>query len=997
MALDGRVYDLDAERRALPNGAVYARAGTAWALFRGRLQVIGANEPIWGDRGLRCEDAETNLLSSSTPGPAGDLSNAALYSFAQARSAEVFGTTYAHKCNGASSSPVREIDDPATSLASTIAGWALLEQQPGLDYSDVGFRAASGAWLHRARWDWDASTGTLLAGSGALLAERVPAIGPNGGGLVRLGVVTASAEAGRRFGVAPAGDYASHQAAIVHHLQVSGAASLTSPIVTAGAAATRQRATLVSTIQDPGHQQTVQLIAIAAIGAATTQVLWQQDADSDVGAVRVQRSAAGRLSILCGSTTLDLGTIADGAGLALALTVAAAEIRARLNGGAVQTLAITRPTTTRERWLGAKGAGAAWGGELVRARRWLSLASDIELMALATVPGQLQGLGNGSAGATVPLLDVDWASCRVPRVIRDSLSSPSSGDAYLIECYAGDFGGGVSKRTYRRKLAGERPIQGARRVQNFAPASGVPLPSTYTTGVAPVATITADGVDDRGNPAYRLVLSRDATSSSAIRYCTVDAARLNYRCAVRLRIKAGSSTNAVQVRLPGGAYTGMQVAPTADWQDVGLIAAGQGTALSIEVGLISAGVASLTANVLISCVQIEDLTGCDQAAPSEYIDPGIDHSLLDGTGGTGVRYFPTTCGNSLAGGVITEAAGAAIPDIIGWRAVSAATAFATNSPPTSGSLLDVTSAPDAVGGLPARRLSANATLGLHQSQIPDSTISPDRRTTYTILRRGIYKPQVILNSTGWYVAAVPNAEWSGLTTTVSGGVAEYLSGIERIYGDDYVIWLTVKSNVSETMTASLRVLDAAGNQNFGGAGEYLDVSVFNLERDGFRRQVVLAAGAAVTRQLDILSLPATLGSEPLSWAMEINVPSPPLHNTVAGLISTGAGNSPFVYMSDALHLYSRARNSVSPIAVISNTGAGIRRISGAFSPRYFKVALYGRPLVNAGYDPPLYTAGGAIVIGGFPDVSTYSSQVGIRKTRLILADLTDAQLLALTA
>jgi hypothetical protein len=79
--------------------------------------------------------------------------------------------------------------------------------------------------------------------------------------------------------------------------------------------------------------------------------------------------------------------------------------------------------------------------------------------------------------------------------------------------------------------------------------------------------------------------------------------------------------------------------------------------------------------------QIENVTGQTNQAPAEFVSNGVLTAPFHGNGVNGVKYFNTTNGNSVAGNVVTEAAGVAIADttLLGYFSENAATNRALQS------------------------------------------------------------------------------------------------------------------------------------------------------------------------------------------------------------------------------------------------------------------------------------------------------------------------------
>ncbi len=275
---------------------------------------------------------------------------------------------------------------------------------------------------------------------------------------------------------------------------------------------------------------------------------------------------------------------------------------------------------------------------------------------------------------TVPAaeIDGDFASeLRLPSQLLANGSSPSSGDQYLVPVY-----GGTSKTVYRSKKAGEWPIWGARRVENFCLDPNPANWSKWQSGSGLLPTITANYAagPDGLMTAARAELSQGGGVGSSWVYYNAVSTTWAGKAGCRIWLKSADGNTYIIGLVPYYSRVGsFEVGP--EWRCYGVVQSFSASANAIRVGIGLGSGASPTADILIATTgdygpMCEDLSGMDQTGPSEFVAAGQNY----GFGANGVRYFPYACGNSVdAGYVLTEARGAAIPDVQGFRPQPAST------------------------------------------------------------------------------------------------------------------------------------------------------------------------------------------------------------------------------------------------------------------------------------------------------------------------------------
>ena len=199
---------------------------------------------------------------------------------------------------------------------------------------------------------------------------------------------------------------------------------------------------------------------------------------------------------------------------------------------------------------------------------------------------------------------------------------------------------------YRETLAGEKVIDGARRVQNLCPKS---QDMAHADWVATNGTKTSGVLDKDGGTTGATLTVSSGTAELKIANSGYGADRL-YLSSLFIRRRSG--TGPVFIVDPNSSSTDITANLTSEYQRFASNndpATGSG---GITCGIKAQGVGD---EIDICFGFIEDVTG--QAAPtipSEYIDFDVDY----GYGVNGLKYYATTNGNSVVNNVVIEAVGA---------------------------------------------------------------------------------------------------------------------------------------------------------------------------------------------------------------------------------------------------------------------------------------------------------------------------------------------------
>ena len=209
-------------------------------------------------------------------------------------------------------------------------------------------------------------------------------------------------------------------------------------------------------------------------------------------------------------------------------------------------------------------------------------------------------------------------------------------------------------------VAGEVRFKGARRVRNIIDDN--------------LETMTLIGTGARAIEADDHITLSGLTASAAngIREIVVPSRNLTnrkYTMRIEVRNSGANIGKQVAIRLQtGDNLTFFDVEPTltADWQKVttGLF---QNVTTTTTLDLLICG--RPNGNNATACelrfVQVEDVSGQSNTNPSEYVSFGVEASpAYHGAYADGVKYFDTANGNTVAAGIITDAAGAAIAESI---------------------------------------------------------------------------------------------------------------------------------------------------------------------------------------------------------------------------------------------------------------------------------------------------------------------------------------------
>src|SRR5690606_27584492 len=239
--------------RALPAGAAFSRASSAWYVDRdGILREAGPHVPRveWLDldgNGVRdtpatlLEPAATNLLLDSCNLPASGSAWGTTSNFSVSASTSIFAgqTAWRHQNLGLMSSAGR------SQAFGTFSGQAetasVIVEGVDATLTDLSIRdTTAGAHVCLGRLAWATGQASVQSGTGTVIARKLANAGPNGGPVYRL-MVTGTGTAGnqRSIIIYATGVPTNTQTVTVHHVQYETGAVATSPIVTTTAAVTR--------------------------------------------------------------------------------------------------------------------------------------------------------------------------------------------------------------------------------------------------------------------------------------------------------------------------------------------------------------------------------------------------------------------------------------------------------------------------------------------------------------------------------------------------------------------------------------------------------------------------------------------------------------------------------------------------------------------------------------------------------------------------------------
>jgi hypothetical protein len=234
--------------------------------------------------------------------------------------------------------------------------------------------------------------------------------------------------------------------------------------------------------------------------------------------------------------------------------------------------------------------------------------------------------------------------------------------------------------------SGEARFEGARRVENLVLKSDNPnlvgtaggsTPPTITTAsfasrtveaVTFAAGVTSYGVSHRAGG----TISIQGFINSFGRTMIANVDKITYSCKIGFS-RALTSGEVINVTVTGS--SGVNSALSINSSSVAnrtntLTRISQTSTFAVSVAgvegfyIYSNGSAlSAPLTVYIADFQVEDVTGQANQNPSEYVSTGVlTTAPYHGANVDGVKYFTTQNGNTVAGNVVTEATGSAIPD-----------------------------------------------------------------------------------------------------------------------------------------------------------------------------------------------------------------------------------------------------------------------------------------------------------------------------------------------
>lgn len=1014
MALDNPVYDLDFETKSLPSGAAYTRSGYAWRVDGNKLRQVPPDMPLWGPKGLIVEDAGTNYVTNCTPQNTSALSNASSYDFPPASGMRLEAPSMAHAGKGLLAAVRQAVDPlPDAPLGRLTCIWAYVEPITAV-YVDLGFLDDNSNWTNRVRYSYDDRRVSVIPSSSPdvqPLYHLVSSRGRNDFPIVQIGAMASSGATDRYIGIAPTGDYPNRLKAVLHHLQCENIPGPSSPIVTTSGTGTRGRATLIGTLTGTVFPLTVRIQAIAPVWMGQNQVLWQLDNDSDTGSVAVQRDAAGDLKVICGATSVSLGSVYNGETFAVALSISGSTLLASRDGQATVSATVSPGSVTKERWGHGYASGNSFYGQLAKVQRWLAAASSSAVRAMSV--DQASPVLTGDTVNTLPpaTYAAGFDLARIPSILLESATMPSSGNARLLPVYAGPLSAGVSKLVYRKAKAGEPSFTKGTRWETLTGATYVDLDTLTISG----NNVTAAGnATHLGLPCNYITWSSGvhtggATSSVSDDHGISGVVGQQFLARIDLSVSrplVSDETIHLNIWTSSGAGPSKRIISAADDIQSGAfysimideyVYVNQAASLTLFYEI--AGTFSTPLTLYIRRRMLFDVTGLDvsECVP-DFIDPSVDY----GFGAVGVRWVPTKCGNTVAAnGVIVTGTGAALPEPMGVQWQPGATGLAANSPPTTGADITIADAPAAVAGLPAKRATATATLTPRGFSIATGSPGSVAKCMQVIMAKHVTggRPHFTWIAGALTATVRPNAGYSALEVVVDASSA-FLSGAVVDLGNNSVLISAsfIKAGSADNVTFVFYMTNSSQQTSFAGSGEYLDVAAFDAVAQAYAGTPMLASGDTTSRLADdpATGLPA-IGTGPFTAFVDMTV----LRAAIAGLeyprIFSSEDNGSGVtlyYALDTVYFYKDGIENVDGLTTIT---VGVRQRFAFRRTASGLVALFvdGVKKVEVSSTPYNSTTHPRFSGTYYLDVNYLASRV-LHAERLYYTALSDAQCIAMT-
>lgn len=1009
MALDNPVYDLDFETKSLPSGASYTRSGYAWRVDGNKLRQVPPDMPLWGPKGLIIEDAGTNYVTNCTPQNTSVLSNASSYDFPPASGMRLEAPSMAHAGKGLLAAVRQAVDPlPDAPLGRLTCIWAYVEPITAV-YVDLGFLDDNSNWTNRVRYSYDDRRVSVIPSSSPdvqPLYYLVSSRGRNDFPIVQIGAMASSGATDRYIGIAPTGDYPNRLKAVLHHLQCENIPGPSSPIVTASGTGTRGRATLIGTLTGTVFPLTVRIQAVAPVWMGQNQVLWQLDNDSDTGSVAVQRDAAGDLKVVCGGTSVSLGSVYNGETFAVALSINGSTLLASRDGQATVSATVSPGSVTKERWGHGYASGNAFYGQLARVQRWLAAASSSAVRAMSV--DQASPVLTGDTVNTLPpaTYAAGFDLARIPSILLESATVPSSGNARLLPVYAGELSAGVSKLVYRKAKADEISYAKGTRWENMTGAAYVDQDTLSIGG----SNVTAVGnATHLGLPCNYITWSAGvhtggATSTVSDNHGISGVVGQQFLARIDLSVSrplVSDETINLNIWTSSGAGPSKRIISAADDIQSGTFYAimideyayiNQAASLTLFYEI--AGTFSSPLTIYVRRRMLFDASGLDASeCVPDFVDPAVVYNAV----AAGVKWLPTKCGNTVAAnGVIIPSTGAALPEPMGVQWQPAATGLAANSPPTSGTNVTVTNATAAVAGLPAKRLTAGGTNSTHYAT---AIILPTPHTgavsAYVVVKKnGLARPHLFISNGSWANYCRPDASWSAMEI-ISGTAHGEVATLTNLGGDDYLIRFNATFAGETGGSSSLYIAKENNTQSYAGTTEVLDVAAFDVVAQAYAGTPMLASGGATSRIADdsATGLPA-IGTGAFTAFVDVTVNVFALGTYSLLFSSSHNGSNPVtLYISDtgAVYMYKDGVTYVDgTCSVIAGTRARfVYRRDAAGVVSLFKDGALEISVASTApnsVNPPIFGS-------GLPDLEC---DMTMHANRLYYTALSDAQCIAVT-
>jgi hypothetical protein len=212
--------------------------------------------------------------------------------------------------------------------------------------------------------------------------------------------------------------------------------------------------------------------------------------------------------------------------------------------------------------------------------------------------------------------------------------------------------------------SGEARFEGARRVENLIlnPETGTGWGTSIAgTGTTPIITLVPGAAPD-GGTAIRIQASVGDNPTDADSSFIVMGLPLGVPLGLKsLWIKSNTGVSQTVQTQNASNLADQVLTASTTWQ--------RQAKLSINAGFnigVRGNKGSQNVDVLIYKPQYEIVTGQANQAPSEYVSNGVLSAPYHGANVDGVKYFPTTNGNTVVNNIVTEAPGVPLTTLKGY-------------------------------------------------------------------------------------------------------------------------------------------------------------------------------------------------------------------------------------------------------------------------------------------------------------------------------------------